>query len=338
MSEDFVEQLKACNDYAAAEMLVDEFEQAPRDVKKRAEPKLIKLLSNGRADEFVRSRAAELLGVSKTETARKSLEDIIVSIAATDTLLDLYDRKDAALRIARYGVEHAQPDQQRRIADALRIISDKGAIKFLQSMQSDVDPASGNRAQMLLEQIGGQYAVDALVKHRLDVLQKAGSRVEKFDEQALAIFQDTIEQARRGFSLSLNMSLGIFITGVFLIIVSAINLSFGKDALATWVTGGAGLASMVATFYREPLLRVQNAVANLVQTEIVFLGYIRQVTQISAMFEREYLNNEKFDVAALRKLLGFTERTMKETMPLVQTYTAVSVPLLEVEEAEEDQS
>ena len=208
MSEDFVEQLKACNDYAAAEMLVDEFEQAPRDVKKRAEPKLIKLLSNGRADEFVRSRAAELLGVSKTETARKSLEDIIVSIAATDTLLDLYDRKDAALRIARYGVEHAQPDQQRRIADALRIISDKGAIKFLQSMQSDVDPASGNRAQMLLEQIGGQYAVDALVKHRLDVLQKAGSRVEKFDEQALAIFQDTIEQARRGFSLSLNMSLG----------------------------------------------------------------------------------------------------------------------------------
>lgn len=261
----------------------------------------------------------------------------IVSITATDTLVELYRRPEAGMKIAIFGVQQSQPDQYRRIANALRIIGDKGAIGYLQSLQNDA--SLSNNAQTLLEQIGGQQAVDALLSHRMGVLQKAGKRVEQFDKQALTIFHDTVNQAKIGFGISLKMSVGIYFVGFLLLMVSVVQI-FDED-ISNWigfVTGATGFGSLLAMFYVGPLERVQNAVANLVQTEIVFLGYIRQVTQISAMFEREYLNNEKFDIAALKKLLGFTERTIRETMPLVQTYTAVSIPISEPEETEDDQS
>jgi HEAT repeat protein len=491
MSTQIIDQLKQSSHYSEAEEVIVDFEQKPSNEKKKLVPELVKLLENGRINEFVRSRAAELLGVSAAEVARKTLltqlhkeksglvrgrialalarnfkgdevaeaiikqfkdepsvvvrrimsralietessvahkellklidepdekiryqviqalgkrqiteaapllverlekddpdnitqstlkalaaindpraatifirylqtddlpvetyitllkglanfpkdENItqalleavchpqaIVSITATDTLVKLYRRPDAGLMIATYGVRQAHPDQYGRISDALRVIGDNGAINYLKDLQNDA--SFSNNAQTLLEQIGGQQAVDALLSHRMGVLQKAGNRVEEFDKQALTIFNDTVNQAKRGFSISLNMSVGIYIIGFLLLVVSVVQV-FNKD-VSNWIsflTGTSGLGSLLAMFYVGPLERVQNAVANLVQTEIVFLGYIRQVTQISAMFEREYLNNEKFDLAELKKMLGFTERTIKETMPLVQTYTAVS--------------
>ena len=86
----------------------------------------------------------------------------------------------------------------------------------------------------------------------------------------------------------------------------------------------AGLGSILAMFYKGPLERIERSVTNLVQTEIAFLGYIRQVTQVSAMFEREYLSGEDFNIVQLKKILGYIENIVKETMPLVNQYTAVS--------------
>ena len=56
------------------------------------------------------------------------------------------------------------------------------------------------------------------------------------------------------------------------------------------------------------------------QIEIAFLSFIRQVTQIMAMFEREYLDDD-FKITELKTLLDYIERTLKETMPLMQKYT-----------------
>src|SRR3990172_1185905 len=72
----------------------------------------------------------------------------------------------------------------------------------------------------------------------------------------------------------------------------------------------AGLGTILTMFYRGRQERIERAVTNLVQTEIAFLGYIRQVTQITAMFEREYLDDQNFGISELKKLLDYIERTL----------------------------
>jgi hypothetical protein len=51
-----------------------------------------------------------------------------------------------------------------------------------------------------------------------------------------------------------------------------------------------------------------------------------QIEQLSStVFEREYLDNEKFGIDQLAQLLNYTENSMKQTMPLVNLYTARSI-------------
>ena len=258
----------------------------------------------------------------------------IVAITATDVLIKLISRPEAAQRLAEYGLQHSDPGTLRRVADALRIIGGTAIVDFLQGVQND--PVQKSRAHILLEQIGGQQAIDVIVQHRIDALQEAGSRVQEFDKQAQAIFQETISDAKQAFTISLWMSGTIFVVGTLLLVVS-IYLMMQPNPTQQILGAGSGLAglgSILAMFYKGPVERIEKSVANLVQTEIAFLGYIRQVTQITAMFEREYLKNEGFGLSELKKILGYTSQTVKETMPLINQYTAISISDDEASEPE----
>jgi len=199
-------------------------------------------------------------------------------------------------------------------------------IGYLQSVRGDT--TEEGRAQSLLEQIGGRQAINVLVDRRMTALAQAQGRVKEFDEQALKIFTETIGQAKRGFFISLVMSAVVFLVGIFLLVGSASILFWGNpnqvQVVIGFLGGLTGISSSLFMFYRDPLGRIERAVSNLVQTEVAFLGYIRQVTQITAMFEREYLDNDSFGIEELEKLLGYTDHTMKETMPLINRYTAQS--------------
>ncbi len=249
----------------------------------------------------------------------------VVALTATDTLLNLL-KTEAAKHLAKYGLQQEDPEKLSRVADALRLAGGTEAINYLKMVKGDFDQE--NRAQTLLEEIGGSQAVGALVDRRVAALGQAGERVKDFDDQGLRIFTETVDQAKKGFTVSLLMSGTIFIVGVILLGVSIYIMIQPEPTLSQQffgVGGGiAGLTSILAMFYKGPMDRIEQSVANLVQTEIAFLGYIRQVTQINAMFEREYLGNEEFKLAELKEILEYTNETMEKTMPLVSKYTAVS--------------
>ena len=250
--------------------------------------------------------------------------DRLISLTSTNTLLQLVSQAEATHYLVKFGLQQDTLESLSRVADALRIVGGTDAIIYLQNIRGEPEES---RAQSLLEQIGGQQAVNILINRRLDTLRLANSRVEKFDDQALIIFNKTIGEARRGFTISLLMSGTIFLIGVILLVVSIYLLLQPNSTLVQqWFgIGGSlgGLVSILAMFYKGPLERIEKSVANLVQTEIAFLGYIRQVTQISAMFEREYLDNDNFNLDQLKKILEYTEHSIKEAMPLINKYTAI---------------
>jgi hypothetical protein len=251
--------------------------------------------------------------------------DRVTAIAATDVVLRLL-KTDAAQYLVNFGLQQTDPERVARIADALRLIRGGEAIEALQGAQDN--PEKAHTAQSLLEQIGGRSALNVLVDRRMATINHAQDRVKEFDKQALQLFEDTIREAKRGFVISMGMSVAIFVVGVLLIIVSIYLMLFNEESFTRLLGAGSGLTGLgtiLVMFYNGPLERVERAVANLVQTEIAFLGYIRQVTQITAMFEREYLDSDRFGLQQLQLLLNYTEHTMKETMPLVNQYTAVRI-------------
>jgi HEAT repeat protein len=250
--------------------------------------------------------------------------DRVVSFAATDTLLKLAAKTDAAQLVIDTGLQQDAADRLNRVADALRVIGSPDTVKLLTSIKGD--SVKEGRAQNLLEQVGGKQAVEALVNQRIEALDQSRQRVRDYDAQALAIFESTVTEAKKGFVISLWMSGMIFAIGIALLVGSIYimfqpNIQLGQQIFGV---GGAltGLGSILAMFYKGPVERIERSVANLVQTEIAFLGYIRQVTQVTAMFEREYLDGENLTLEDLNVLLSYTERCVKETMPLVNQYTA----------------
>lgn len=244
----------------------------------------------------------------------------IISFSATDAILKLIPQEEAAIRLAKYGI---QCDDATRVyvASAIRLVGVKPAIDYLKTIE---DPTQVSQAQNLLEHIGGPEAVDVLVERRISALNIAKNRVEEFDKQGLTIFKDTIKKAKLGFDLNLWMSVIIFVVGIGILLLSFYIIITPNSNLFQQVfgvgSGLAGLGTILTMFYYGPSDRINRAVTNLVQIEIAFLSYIRQITQIMAMFEREYLEDD-FNITELKKLLDYIERTIKETMPLVHKYT-----------------
>jgi len=292
-------------------------------------PELLELIADPHRSE--RLRIALLREVPSLATQPENLDvaklldtlcdpNRFVALTALHTLVELLGDQ-ACDEVVRYGLEVAVPADLSRVADALRVARPDRAVALLRAVQ---DPNKQDRARSLLEHLGGRLAVDALVAQRQVALGRSSERVQEFDSQALKLFQETISEAKRGFSISLFMSVTIFAVGLILLGVSVNMLvagASGAQLFAPGVTGISGLATILAMFYRGPLERVQQAVANLVQVEIAFLGYIRQVTQIAAMFEREYLDdNTDFGITELEMMLAATHRSMCETMPLVREF------------------
>ena len=89
---------------------------------------------------------------------------------------------DAARHLAQYGLQQQDTEKLPRIALGLRLIGGSEAISFLQQPRQNSDEE--NRAQILLEQIGGHQALNVLVDRRIKALNQAQGRVKEFDEQA----------------------------------------------------------------------------------------------------------------------------------------------------------
>jgi len=82
----------------------------------------------------------------------------------------------------------------------------------------------------------------------------------------------TIEDVRKSFKMTLQLSQLLFYVGIALLIMSAI-FTWIKGAAAGSIFGAGGVISLVTSLIRSPLDRIRNAGANLVQIQMVYLAY-----------------------------------------------------------------
>src|SRR5688572_5388643 len=115
----------------------------------------------------------------------------------------------------------------------------------------------------MLADIGGVAALQKL-QARKNATEKYVAELEKVDDKLRQLFQESLDDARRGFKLSIIMDALVFAIGLALVSVSAALILRQGGDLSQWagvgVSGGAGVLAVVyGTLIAKPRVQVRAA-------------------------------------------------------------------------------
>ena len=209
--------------------------------------------------------------------------------------------------------------------DALRHVDPDLAAKAIRDAVSNPDAKVSTRANQLLTELGGQTAAQILMSERAKALDNYTHILGDADKDVRDHFKELMSQAKIAYWFSLAMHTVVFVIGVWLLIASlSLALSSGLDTAATWIgVGGAGASALVillTAFYRNPLRNVRTSLNALMQVDVVFLGYVRQVNQIDATFKHMFLDARDFGTQQMTSTVTEIQKTVKEALDEIKQH------------------
>jgi hypothetical protein len=187
----------------------------------------------------------------------------------------------------------------------------------------------------MLGYVGSREAVDALARQVVGQERQRKARQELLDEyylkpsqkrgeQATEILEGTITESTRTLWILrlLNtavfmVGLGALVTGLYISINGEVDI---QRFIGNFLTLG-GLAGMLRTLVRDPLDRIQNAMANLVQIETAFTGFIWELNLNGTFIQSRYVKNGVLKDEEISNTAHRIETAMELTMDMVSTYT-----------------
>ena len=211
------------------------------------------------------------------------------------------------------------------LVDALRDIDSDLAAKAIRDALSNPDTKVSTRANQLLTQLGGQVAAQILMNERAKALKNYTDILNDADKDVREHFKELMSQAKFAFWLSLLMHIVVFIIGVGVLIFSlSLALSEGSSAVSAWIgVGGAGASALVillSAFYNSPLKNVRSSLNALMQVDVVFLGYVRQINQIDATFKHMFLDAKDFGTEQMKATVAEIQASVKSILEEIQKH------------------
>jgi HEAT repeat protein len=211
------------------------------------------------------------------------------------------------------------------LVDALRHISPDLAAKEIRDALSDPDVQVSTRAYQLLTMLGGQAATQILMSERAKALDRYTDILSDADKDVRDHFKELMSQAKVSFWMSLIMHSIVFGIGVAVLIASmVVAFGGGPPAVSAWIgVGGAGasaLTILLSAFYRNPLRNVRGSLNALMQVDVIFLGYVRQINQIDATFKHMFLDARDFGTAQMQTTVAEIQASVKDILDQIQKH------------------
>ena len=97
-------------------------------------------------------------------------------------------------------------------------------------------------------------------------------------EKALEVVKKTFDRSAGTFATITWMNRVMFGVGVMLFLYAAILAASTHAQIYSLLFGGLGAMSFITLFMRDPIERIQRALANLVQVQVVFMTYFDQIS------------------------------------------------------------
>ena len=248
-------------------------------------------------------------------------EDAQIRLDAASALTQLFEAKQSIAMVVPLALTSEK--NTRLLVDALRNIDSDLAATALRDALGNPDTKVSTRANDLLTLLGGQTAAQILMSERTKALDKYTSILNGADDEVRKHFGQLISQARAAFWFSMAMHMIVFIIGVG-VLISGLVLAFrgGSNSLATWVGGvGVGTATIVlTTFYRNPLSNVRTSLNALMQVDVIFLGYVRQINQIDATFKHMFLEAGNFGTTQMQATVAEIQSAVNKILEEIKKY------------------
>lgn len=170
----------------------------------------------------------------------------------------------------------------------------------------------------LRSEVGGAPALSGIVKVLKDDLDRYFQQpIHTLNEYTLRMWQDTLNDARRGLRARTWMSIAVFCLGVVLVLTASYTIIFpaagAKPVVGTYMTVVAGLAIMLLAIYTGPLKEMRRSVTDFAAASAAFIAYVHRVLETSHTFSYYYLK-ETISFDEMRKSSALMTEAMNNTI------------------------
>jgi len=174
-----------------------------------------------------------------------------------------------------------------------------------------------NIVRMLLTEMGGFTAINKLKENR-DMREKYMEMTSKAQDKVEIMFQKSILDAKKGFKISLYMNIATFILGFSLLAVSGFVAVF-NDNEENWAgiglsTGTGFLSIIYSLFLNKPSRKIRKSTNHLMRLKVIFLGYLRELTQMDQTFSKHLLDTEPISQNDLKSYLNKITYSMNNAL------------------------
>jgi hypothetical protein len=186
-----------------------------------------------------------------------------------------------------------------------------------------------------LGNLGGREAVDALVRAVVEEEKKRNARQEllatyylepskKQSEEAASILSGAVNEAKSTLRLLQRLNILVFVAGMVLLLVGGLTSLWSEDTATRLIgsmVGIGGLAGVIVQLIKNPLDRIQNAMANLVQIETAFTSFIWELNLNGTYIQSQYVAEGILTNDEIMQTVNRIENAMSLAMNLVAVYT-----------------
>ena len=261
----------------------------------------------------IKLQLLKTLRVYNRTTGKKNIDELKDELLNTDlsivfeackTLKSIHDiegcLKTAIDVIYTESVKNMSFDEKKiyAISYCFKIISLKvpnliSTLKDIESGYDDYDKK--NIIRKLFTEMGGLEAIKKSQQNNdirekyMEVTSSAQVRVEK-------MFEKSISDAKSAFKVGLVMNIIVFMVGITLLTMSGV-LAVLNDNGDNWagigVSSGTGFLSVVySLFINKPSRKIRKNTNHLMRIKVIFLGYLRELTQMDQSFSKSLIENE----------------------------------------------
>lgn len=174
---------------------------------------------------------------------------------------------------------------------------------------------SDDALKALRIELGGAAALSGIVKVLKDDLTRYfQDPIDQLNTSTVAMWQNTLRDARPGFLARTWMSVAVFIFGVLLAATASGSVIRGQSAsTGTYMIVIAGLAIMLLVIDPGPLKEIRQSVTDLAISSTAFIAYVHRVLETSHTFSYYYLK-EQITFAEMKKSGDLVTEAMNHTM------------------------
>lgn len=174
-----------------------------------------------------------------------------------------------------------------------------------------------NITRILLTEMGGFTAINKL-KENQDLREKYMQMTGNAQDKVESMFHTSITDAKNAFKISLYMNVTVFLIGMCLLSVSGFIAIFNDDE-ENWagigVSSGTGFLGVIySLFINKPSRKIRKSTNHLMRLKVIFLGYLRELTQMDQTFSKQLLDPEPISQNTLLQYVSKINSAMNSAL------------------------